>query len=315
MAWIPSSRQARATRIPISPRFAISRRSIATFASAFCPGPTRSTFPPWRLRGRNIVFTATPASACKLTGKTRRSGRGNISVVETARMAKEATQRRPASRRLRQGKPHRPPRARHRSQLPRRHEVELIPLSSPPSPRAPSNGHDVADSDVLVPARAIDQDAAAPASGVAALLWHWPLLLVLGAFLGTAAVIPVFADAPVGDDWVYTRSVETLLRSGEIEILDLSVVTQVFQILWGSFFSLIFGISFGAMRLSTFVLVLFSGAAMYGLCRELGLARGRAALGTAAYLFNPLTFVLAFTFMTDGQFTALTVIAAFFYVY
>ena len=128
-------------------------------------------------------------------------------------------------------------------------------------------------------------------------------------------MIPVFADAPVGDDWVYTRSVETLLRSGEIEILDLSVVTQVFQILWGSFFSLIFGISFGAMRLSTFVLVLFSGAAMYGLCRELGLARGRAALGTAAYLFNPLTFVLAFTFMTDGQFTALTVIAAFFYVY
>jgi 4-amino-4-deoxy-L-arabinose transferase-like glycosyltransferase len=68
------------------------------------------------------------------------------------------------------------------------------------------------------------------------------------------------------------------------------------------------------MRLSSLVLVLFSGAALYGLCRELGLARGRAALGAAAYLFNPLTFVLAYTFMTDGQFTALTVIATYLYV-
>jgi len=161
----------------------------------------------------------------------------------------------------------------------------------------------------------VTRDSETAATDVAWLLWHWPLFVVLGAFLGTLGLIPVFVDAPVGDDWVYTRSVETLLRSGEIEILDLSVVTLLFQILWGSFFSLVLGTSFGAMRLSTFVLVLFSGAAMYGLCRELGLARGRAALGTAAYLFNPLTFVLAFTFMTDGQFTALTLIAAYFYVH
>lgn len=149
---------------------------------------------------------------------------------------------------------------------------------------------------------------------ISTVLWHWPLLLVLGAFLGTAFIIPVFTDAPVGDDWVYTRSVETLLRTGRLEILDLSVVTLVFQVFWGSFFSLILGISFGAMRLSTLLLVLFSGAAFYGLCRELGLERGRAALGAAAYLFNPLTFVLAYTFMTDGQFTALAVIATFLYV-
>ncbi|MBA2277091.1 MAG: glycosyltransferase family 39 protein, partial [Chloroflexia bacterium] len=142
----------------------------------------------------------------------------------------------------------------------------------------------------------------------------WPLLLVLGAFLATMFIIPTFIAAPIGDDWVYARSVETLLRSGHMEILDLSVVTLVFQVLWGSFFSLLFGVSFGAMRLSTVALVVVSGGALFGICRQLGLPRGRAALGAAAYLFNPLTFVLAFTFMTDGQFTALLVIAGYFFV-
>jgi 4-amino-4-deoxy-L-arabinose transferase-like glycosyltransferase len=54
--------------------------------------------------------------------------------------------------------------------------------------------------------------------------------------------------------------------------------------------------------------------AMYALCRDMGISKQRSALGTAAYLFNPLLFGLAFTFMTDPHFTALMVIAMWLYV-
>ena len=142
----------------------------------------------------------------------------------------------------------------------------------------------------------------------------WHIVAVLLAFVISMFIVPTMLNVSVGDDWVYTRSVEILLQEGRIEILDLSVVTLIFQVFWGALFSLLFGTSFGAMRLSTAVLVLGSGFAMYGLCLELGIRKSMAALGAALYLFNPLTYVLAFTFMTDPQFTALMVIASYFYI-
>ncbi|MDP9356838.1 MAG: glycosyltransferase family 39 protein [Chloroflexota bacterium] len=143
---------------------------------------------------------------------------------------------------------------------------------------------------------------------------HQGLVFVLSLYAASALVVPTMTPAPVSDDWVYARSVEILLRDGDLRILDLSVVTLVFQVVWGAFFSLLFGLSFGAMRLSTIALTFLAGWALYGLCRELAVSRSRSALATAAYLFNPLAFVLSFSFMTDPQFTALLIIATRFYV-
>ena len=154
---------------------------------------------------------------------------------------------------------------------------------------------------------------AARAEGSRLASGHWPVIGVFTVFLASLLVIPVFANVPVGDDWVYTRSVEMLVNDGELKILDLSVVTLLFQVFWGALFSLA-DPSFASMRLSTIVIVLLSGGAMYGLLRELGVATERAAFGTALYLFNPLTFGLAFTFMTDPHFTALLVITMWLYV-
>lgn len=142
----------------------------------------------------------------------------------------------------------------------------------------------------------------------------WQILAVVGAFIISMLIVPVMLNVPVGDDWVYTRSVEILLQEGRVEILDLSVVTLIFQVFWGALFSLFFGISFGSMRLSSTILFLLSGVAMYGICLEMGVRKARAALGAAIYLFNPLSYVLAFTFMTDPQFASLMVIATYFYV-
>lgn len=143
---------------------------------------------------------------------------------------------------------------------------------------------------------------------------HRALVAVLALYAGAAVfVVPTMTPAPVSDDWVYARSVELLVRDGELRVLDLSVVTLLFQVVWGSLFSLVFGLGFGAMRLSTVVLTATSGVALYGLCRELGVDRVRSGLGVAVYLFNPLAYVLGFSFMTDPQFAALLVISTYFY--
>jgi hypothetical protein len=143
---------------------------------------------------------------------------------------------------------------------------------------------------------------------------HAAILIVLALFMGTWLVVPTMVNAPVSDDWVYSRSVEILLHEQELKILDLSVVTLVSQVIWGALFSTILGTSFGAMRLSTLVIFVLSGLALYGICRELRVDRTRSALGAAAYLFNPLTFALAFSFMTDPQFVSWMTIATYFYI-
>lgn len=137
---------------------------------------------------------------------------------------------------------------------------------------------------------------------------------VLVCFALTAVIVPVMTPVSIGDDWVYAISVERLVRTGQLQILDLSVVTLLFQVLWGSLFALIFGPGFGILRLSTIVAVLVGGWACYGIARELGADCAKSALAAAAYLFNPLSFVLSYTFMTDPLFTALMTMSTFGYL-
>ena len=143
---------------------------------------------------------------------------------------------------------------------------------------------------------------------------HWALLIVLGLFSASAFIVPTLASVAVSDDFLYARSVDTLLSNGELVILPATAATLVFQVGWGAAFAGIFGYSFGVLRVATVVLTLGSSVAVYGLCRELGVDKSRSALGTAIFLFNPLGYLFSFTFMTDSYFVGLVTISAYFYV-
>jgi len=143
---------------------------------------------------------------------------------------------------------------------------------------------------------------------------HWGAYLILALYAAAAFVVPTLTPAAVSDDWVYVRSVEILVRQGELKIIDLSVVTLLSQLAWGALFALPFGPSFGTLRIATLVLVALGGIALYGLCRELRLGRAWGVLALAAYLFQPLSFVIGDSFMSDPQFTALITIASYGYV-
>lgn len=144
---------------------------------------------------------------------------------------------------------------------------------------------------------------------------HRAAVAVAVAFvLAATLVVPLWAPVAVNDDWVYARSVTILLRDGELRTLELSAAAAIFQVLWAAPFALIFGLSFGSLRLSTVTLFLISGGALYWMLLQLGVSRARSALGMAAYVFNPLAFVLAFTFMTDSHLCSMVVISAALYV-
>jgi 4-amino-4-deoxy-L-arabinose transferase-like glycosyltransferase len=142
---------------------------------------------------------------------------------------------------------------------------------------------------------------------------HWALLAVFVAFALAAVVVPTLVPVATTDDWAYARSAQILRDEGRLTIFPVVAATAVFQIVWGALFGLIFEPTLGIFRLSTVVITGLGGLALYGLCRDLDVARGRAALGVATFLFNPLVFVLAFTFMTDAHFMALLVIATWLY--
>jgi hypothetical protein len=141
-----------------------------------------------------------------------------------------------------------------------------------------------------------------------------PPSVVLLAYAGSALVVPTLANVAVTDDWVYFRSVETLLVEHRLSVHQMSSAALVFQTVWGAAFAALFGLSFGALRVSTLTMVGLGGLGFYGLCRELNVSRAWSALGMAACLFHPLFLSLAFTFMTDPHFAALSAIATWLYV-
>jgi hypothetical protein len=159
---------------------------------------------------------------------------------------------------------------------------------------------------VTVPAPA-DKPGGLAGRFAAPLRVHHPALAVLAVYLASATVIQPLVPVAISDDWVYARSVEIMFSDHRLEILPLTVTTLVFQVLWGTFFSVVFGGSFGVLRMSTVALVLVGAWAVYGLCRQLDISPARSALGTAVYLFNPLSYSLGFTYMSDPSFTALMV--------
>jgi hypothetical protein len=141
-----------------------------------------------------------------------------------------------------------------------------------------------------------------------------PAGIVLALFAIAALIVPTMTQVATTDDWGYTRSVEILLDEGTLKVFPVVAATAVGQVLWGAMFGAVFGMSLGMMRVSTVVMVAIGAVALYAILRQLGVSRGRGAIGMAVWLFNPLTFSLAFSFMTDAHFASAMLIAVALYV-
>jgi 4-amino-4-deoxy-L-arabinose transferase-like glycosyltransferase len=143
---------------------------------------------------------------------------------------------------------------------------------------------------------------------------RWAMSLVTAAYIGVAVVLPTRANLVMYDDFVYIRQAQEFARHLVIHVPDQAAANAVFEILWGGTFSAVFGTDLWVFRLATLVLSLLGGLAMYGLCRELRVGRNLSAVAAALLLFNPVSFALSYSFMTDPHLVALLVIATYAYV-
>jgi 4-amino-4-deoxy-L-arabinose transferase-like glycosyltransferase len=142
---------------------------------------------------------------------------------------------------------------------------------------------------------------------------HAGLAIVLCGWLLLVLVANPTGEFPLNDDWSYSKAVENLVEHGRLEFTDFTSMTLVAQVLWGALFSLPFGFSFLALRLSTVVLGAVGVAAAYALLRELGVGRPLSVLGAAVLGLNPLYFSLSLTFMTDVPFTVAALLSILFF--
>jgi 4-amino-4-deoxy-L-arabinose transferase-like glycosyltransferase len=142
-----------------------------------------------------------------------------------------------------------------------------------------------------------------------------PVFSVIAAVYALSCLlVPFRANFSVSDDWVYIRQAHDLAFHGHLHVPDQAAANAVFDIVWGAAFARVFGSALWVLRLASIVLTLGGGIALYWLCRQLGADRTLSGLATGLFLFNPLVYVLSYTFMTDAHFVALLVIAAACYV-
>jgi len=128
--------------------------------------------------------------------------------------------------------------------------------------------------------------------------YFWPVCIVL-AIVGVFLAINPFLEAPINDDWTYTRMAQMLLQTGRLHFDGWTNAMVGAHALWGAIFIKLNGFSFTVLRFSTLVTAVGCGLLCNALCRRLGLTRATSAFTALTLMLSPLTIALTATFMTD----------------
>jgi 4-amino-4-deoxy-L-arabinose transferase-like glycosyltransferase len=143
---------------------------------------------------------------------------------------------------------------------------------------------------------------------------HRALCVVLGGYALAAVLLPTRLNIVILDDWIYVRQAREFATHLTLHIHNEAAANAVFDTVWGGTFGLVLGPHLWVFRLSSIVLSLLGGIGAYALCRELAVARNAAAAAAAIVLFNPLAFVLSYSFMTDTHLMNLVILSTWAYV-
>lgn len=118
----------------------------------------------------------------------------------------------------------------------------------------------------------------------------------------------------MNDDWMYAYSAKHLFENGSMKLCEWAAPTVVFQVFWGRLFCKLFGnFSFEALRFSTIALSWTGIVFFYLLLKKMHYNKTVSLLGTFVLFFNPLWFLLSYTYMTDVPYLALSIISVYFY--
>jgi hypothetical protein len=147
------------------------------------------------------------------------------------------------------------------------------------------------------------------------LIKKYSFLFILAAIfiLSILAVSPK-GSFPLNDDWVYSYSVKHLFDFGNIKLSDWAAPSIVCHVYWGWLWCKIGGgFDFNTLRYSCMFLSFIGMIFFYLLLKKTGSNDLLSIFGTLLLFFNPLWFLLTFSFMTDITYLALSFISVYFY--
>jgi hypothetical protein len=139
------------------------------------------------------------------------------------------------------------------------------------------------------------------------------LLGLLAVFLIAIPIVDPRGDFPLNDDWSFAGTTRRLALNHEWQP-GWGSMTLVTQALWGAAACLLSDCSFESLRWSTIAASLVLIVLSYQLYRLAHASAICAFVATAVTVFNPITYALTFTYMTDVFFETLLVASAIFCV-
>ena len=121
-------------------------------------------------------------------------------------------------------------------------------------------------------------------------------------------------EFPVHDDWVYAKTVLTLVTKGQYQLCPYQVATFFTLALWGALFAKLFGFSMTVLRFSVIFLAWIGSLVAYCLFRQVGGSRKSSLLAALTIATTPFYVLLANTFQTDVPFLVLTIASLIFLI-
>jgi hypothetical protein len=131
--------------------------------------------------------------------------------------------------------------------------------------------------------------------------FRMPAVLCAITFMLCEAVSRPYAEMGVCDDWSYIRTAQLLAQTGHIHYNGWATAMIGWQLYPAALFLKLFGLSFTAARLSTFLIAVLTTFLMQRTFVRAGVNEQNAAMGTLAIVLTPLYMALSVTFMTDVQ--------------
>jgi hypothetical protein len=118
-------------------------------------------------------------------------------------------------------------------------------------------------------------------------------------FMLCEAVSRPFAEMGVCDDWSYIRTAQLLAQTGHIRYNGWAATMVGWQLYPAAALLKLFGFSFTAARLSTFLVAVLTTFLIQRTFVRAGINERNATIGTLAIVLTPLYMALSVTFMTD----------------
>jgi len=147
-------------------------------------------------------------------------------------------------------------------------------------------------------------EASAARTGLFEKIEHARLVLPLILLVACGAMMFVQAqgDFPLNDDENHAIGTWNFARTGHFKFTISTTPPLRAQVVWGAVWTWLFGESFDVLRASTMVLAALTLIVIYSLLKSGGASPGLRVFGTLAFLFNPIFFWSAHTYMTEVPF-------------